>query len=40
MAWQHITPQLTMKGCKFSAMDATDDDIVWNGSEEDGKLRS
>jgi hypothetical protein len=29
-----------MKGCKFSAMDATDDDIVWNGSEEDGKLRS
>jgi hypothetical protein len=33
-----------MKGfkrcCISNAMDGTDDDMLWNGSEEDGNLRS
>jgi hypothetical protein len=28
------------KCCIFSAMDGTDDDMLWNDSEEDGDVRS
>jgi len=28
------------KGCITTAMDGTDCDMMWNGSEEDGKVRS
>ena len=26
--------------CKFNATDETDDDMLWNTSEEDGNVRS
>jgi hypothetical protein len=43
-AWQHISPELTMKGFKkcwiSNAVDGTDDDMLWNDSEEDGNVRS
>jgi hypothetical protein len=35
---------MTLKGCKKcripSAVDETDDDMLWNGSEEVGNVRS
>ena len=38
----HISTEVTVKGfkkcCIFSAVDETDDDILWNGSEEDGNV--
>ena len=41
--WQHISPEVTEKGfkmcCTSSAMDRTDD-ILWNGSEEERRVRS
>ena len=41
--WQRISPELTVKGfkkcCIPSAMDETDG-MLWNGSEEDGDVRS
>jgi hypothetical protein len=44
MAWQHISPELTARGfkkcCVSNAMDGTDDDMLWNDSEEDGDVRS
>jgi len=37
-AWQHISPEATVNGfkkcCTSNAMDGTDDDMLWNGSEE------
>ena len=43
MAWQHISPEETEKGfkkcCISNAMDETDD-MLWNGSKEDGDVRS
>ena len=43
-AWQRITPKVTVKGfekcCLSNAVDETDDDMLWNGSEEDGNFRS
>jgi hypothetical protein len=41
MAWQRISPEVTrtsFKCCKSSAVDGTD--MLWNGSEEDGDVRS
>ena len=42
-AWQHISPQVTVKGfkkcCISTAVEGTDDDMLWNGSEEDGNVR-
>jgi hypothetical protein len=40
-AWQHISPEVTVKSFKKccmppSAVDGTDGDILWNGSEEGG----
>jgi len=44
MAWQHISPEVSVKGfmkcCIANAVDGTDDDMLWNGSEEDGYVRS
>jgi hypothetical protein len=44
MAWQGISPEVTVKGfkkcCVFSALYETDGDTLWNGSEEDGIVRS
>ena len=44
MVRQHISPEVTVKGFKYccmsNAMDGTDDDMWWNGSEEDGNVRS
>jgi hypothetical protein len=41
-AWQHISPELTVKGfkkfCISNAVDETDDDMLWNGSEADGDM--
>jgi hypothetical protein len=43
-AWLCILPELTVKGfnkCYISnAVDKTDDDMLWNGCEEDGNVRS
>jgi len=39
-AWQHVSPKVTVKGfkkcCIPTVMDATDNAMLWNGSEEDG----
>ena len=44
MAWQCISPEVTVDGfkkcCIVNAMDETDDDMLWNGREEDGNVRS
>jgi hypothetical protein len=43
-AWQCISPEVTVKGikkrCICIAMDETDDDVFWKGTEEDGNVRS
>jgi hypothetical protein len=43
-AWQHILPEIIVKGfkkCSISCeVDVTDDDMLWNGREEDGNVRS
>jgi hypothetical protein len=37
MAWQHISPEVTVKGfkkcCISNAMDETDDNMLWDDSE-------
>jgi hypothetical protein len=39
-----ILPEVTVKDCKkcciSTAVDKTDDNMLWNGSEEDGIVRS
>jgi hypothetical protein len=41
--WHCISPKVTVKGfkkcCMSNAMDGTDD-MMWNGSEEDGDIGS
>jgi hypothetical protein len=43
MAWQCISPEVTVKGfkkcCIPNAMDGIDDDMLWNDNEEDGNVR-
>jgi hypothetical protein len=43
MAWQHSSPDMMVKRfnkcCISSAMDETDDDMLWNGGEEDENVR-
>lgn len=43
MAWQSISPEVTVKGVKkcstSSAVDGTEDDMLWSGSKEDGTLK-
>jgi len=40
MARQHISPEVTVKGfkkcCISSAVDGTDDGMLWNDSEDGG----
>ena len=40
--WQRISPEVIVKGfkqcCTSNAVDGTDDDMLWNGSEEHGNL--
>ena len=42
--WQSITPEVIVMGfknlCVSSAVDGTDDVMLWNDSEEDGNVRS
>jgi hypothetical protein len=41
-AWQHISPEVTVKGfkkCCISNGKAETDDILWNGSEEEGNVK-
>jgi hypothetical protein len=42
-AWQHILPEMTVEGFKkchlSNAMDHTDDDMLWYGSEGDRNVR-
>jgi hypothetical protein len=42
-AWQHVSPEVIVKVfkkcCISNAMDDTDNDILWNGSEEDGNIK-
>jgi len=44
MAWQCISPEEIVKGfkkcCISSAVDGTDDEMLWNDSEEDEDIRS
>jgi len=44
MAWQRVSPEVTVKGfkkcCISIAVDGTADDFLWNGNEEDGGVRS
>ena len=43
-AWQHISKEVSVKGfkkwCVSSAVDLNDDGLFWNGSEEDGDVKS
>jgi len=43
-AWHWISPDGTGKGfkktCISNPVDVTDDNMLWNGSEEDGNVRS
>jgi hypothetical protein len=42
--WQCISPEVTVKGfkkcCMSIAVEGIDDGMLWNGSEEDGYVRS
>jgi hypothetical protein len=44
MAWQCISPEVTVKGFKkcfiSSAVDGTDNGMLWNGSVEVGNVKS
>jgi len=43
MAWQYISPEVTVKGfkcCIANTMDEIDDDKLRNSSEEGGNVRS
>jgi hypothetical protein len=43
-AWQHISPQVSVKGCKdaciSTALDESDDDMLWNDGKNVGNIRS
>jgi len=43
-AWQHISPEVTLKCfkkfCMSSAVVESGDVMLWNGSEEDGYIKS
>jgi hypothetical protein len=44
MERQFISPKVTVTGfnkcCISNMVDETDDDMLWNGSKEDGNIRS
>jgi hypothetical protein len=41
-AWQHISPEVNVTGskkcCITNAVNETDNDMLWHGSEEDGNV--
>jgi len=42
-AWHHISPEVTVKDfkeCHISNGKVETDDILWNGSEEEGNVKS
>jgi len=39
-AWQRISPKLNVKGFKKCCVSTGTEDMLWNGSEEDGNVRS
>jgi len=43
ITWQHISPEVNVKGlqmcCTSSGVDESDDDMLWNDSEEDENVR-
>ena len=43
-AWQCISPEVSGKGfkncCISNGMEGADGDMLWNGCEEDGNVRS
>ena len=42
-AWQCVWPEVTLNGfkkCCISKATDENDDVLWNGSEEDGHVRS
>ena len=43
-AWQHISLEVNVKGFKkcfiSTALDETDEDMLWNGSKDVGNIRS
>jgi hypothetical protein len=43
-AWQRISPEVIVKGfkkcCISNAVDETDNNVLWNDSEEDGNVSS
>jgi hypothetical protein len=43
-AWQHISSELIVKGvkrcCIFNAKDETSGGTLWNGTKNEGKVRS
>jgi hypothetical protein len=43
-AWQHISPEVNVKGFKkcfiSTALDETDEYMLWNGSKDVGNIRS
>ena len=40
MTWQCISPGVTVKCCMSNVVNETDDDMLWNGSEEFADIRS
>jgi hypothetical protein len=42
MAWQHVSPKVILKGlkkcCISNAVDETDNNMLWNDSEEVGNV--
>jgi hypothetical protein len=44
MGWWRISTEVTANGsnmcCISNAVDGTDDDMLWNGSKEDGDVRN
>ena len=42
--WQRISPEVIVKGfkkcCISNAVDGTDDDVLWNGGQEEWNIRS
>ena len=44
MTWQCLSTVVNVRGfqkyCISNAVDKNDDNMLWNGSEEDGKVRS
>jgi hypothetical protein len=38
MAWQSVSPAVTVKGYISKEVATTSDDMLWNDSEEDGNV--